>query len=696
MTTQEHLQQLSRILATVDHSAPSVSKYRELQLFLSDFTELEPQLIYPAYVSKAGNMSVRGTQSRRAQSASLLVFVVMRGDQDEEIHRAAREIANKENKPIVILQSSADDSWAPTYGLIPVGDIRAATVVSRIKNAFGEFEIERHPKNSRKPRPSPSSPPPQRTDPVKFITLPSRTTEVEPSGETFLLIPDTWDDFGYGTLFDLVYRDASNTSHAMGQVKIAHKEQTHGRPPLPQEFLHLDDNFFSLGQSAEYYEALTTPFGLRNIALASLRDLAFSDRDVTEFLRYEVTKKSLLRAVPLATVEGQFRRVAHGGVKVRDFLFQYSSPEIEELGRNSLDLRFEVFTNSQPPTNVHVLIGGNGVGKTTLLKGMSAAVSPGDTVEPGEQGSFIDLEPSDATGRDNFPFQNVIFVSFSAFDPFIARALPAEADGEQETLFSLRGPKVPISYIGLGDPETDDRRPRDIQSLAQEFASTVGEVVRNATLRDRWNRAIGTLERDPLFKDLDLRSPLHLENVHSPDTVLWTETDAKLLDAFTRASSGHKVVLLTLTRLVAEARERSLVLFDEPESHLHPPLLSSFMRALSDLLTETNGAAVIATHSPVVLQEVPKSCVWKLRRSGDRSVADRPQIETYGENVGLLTHEVFGLEVTQSGYHADLQRAVGQASSFEDVAADFGQQLGSEAQGIIRVLLAVKGSEGAQ
>ncbi|WP_228454164.1 AAA family ATPase [Streptomyces alkaliphilus] len=205
-----------------------------------------------------------------------------------------------------------------------------------------------------------------------------------------------------------------------------------------------------------------------------------------------------------------------------------------------------------------------------------------------------------------------------------------------------------------------------------------------------------SLEADSLLKDLGLRSPIAFASDEANSDVLLAKVDEKLLHAFGRSSSGHKVVLLTLTRLVEEARERSLILFDEPESHLHPPLLAAFMRALSELLADTNGAAVIATHSPVVLQEVPKNCVWKLRRSGDQSVAERPQIETFGENVGVLTHEVFGLEVTQSGYHAELQRAVTEEDSFEAVASRFGNQLGSEAQGIVRILLAVKAAEGTR
>ncbi len=39
-------------------------------------------------------------------------------------------------------------------------------------------------------------------------------------------------------------------------------------------------------------------------------------------------------------------------------------------------------------------------------------------------------------------------------------------------------------------------------------------------------------------------------------------------------SSGHAIVLLTVTKLVARVEEKTLVLIDEPESHLHPPLLS--------------------------------------------------------------------------------------------------------------------------
>jgi len=161
-------------------------------------------------------------------------------------------------------------------------------------------------------------------------------------------------------------------------------------------------------------------------------------------------------------------------------------------------------------------------------------------------------------------------------------------------------------------------------------------------------------------------------------------------DKFDALSSGHKIVLLSMTRLIQVVEEKTLVLLDEPEAHLHPPLLSTFVRALSDLLSYRNAIAIISTHSPVVLQEVPLNCVWKLRRNGSIITPERPKMETFGENVGTLTHEVFGLEVTDSGFHRMLIEAVEENPNFEAVLEKFDNQIGAEGQSIIRSLIANK------
>ena len=95
----------------------------------------------------------------------------------------------------------------------------------------------------------------------------------------------------------------------------------------------------------------------------------------------------------------------------------------------------------------------------------------------------------------------------------------------------------------------------------------------------------------------------------------------------------------------------------------------------------------IITHSPVVLQEVPKSCVWKFSKSGSYSKAERLSLESYGENLGALTREVFGFEVTDSGFHKLVSDVVNDSYSYKEVYEKFNGELGLEAQSIIRALL---------
>ena len=193
--------------------------------------------------------------------------------------------------------------------------------------------------------------------------------------------------------------------------------------------------------------------------------------------------------------------------------------------------------------------------------------------------------------------------------------------------------------------------------------------------RSRLTRALRLLEADPIFASIGLG-----------DFVEYGEALDDLPIIFRRLSSGHKIVLLTIAKLVETVEEKSLVLLDEPEAHLHPPLLSAFVRALSDLLTNRNGMAVVATHSPVVLQEVPRSCVWKLHRAGNILSAERPRLETFGENVGVLTDEIFGLEVTATGFHKMLSDAVTEVDDYESALIAFDGQLGAEGRAILRAM----------
>ncbi len=512
---------------------------------------------------------------------------------------------------------------------------------------------------------------------MRFTVLPEKASAPDGANVAFLE-RNGWDDFGFQTSFELYFRDVDGTIHYLGAVKIGSFDLGRGgQPDVPDEFDRLDDQFFSLGQDDSYYAQLNALGDqVRDELLAALNDVAVSPDLFARALREPVTGKSLLRNVSRATVRNQFNRLALGGARLSAYEFSYTYPSPRGgLGAvNPPSLIFNVVPESQPPTNVHVIIGRNGVGKSRLLNRFENALIRPDSDGHGriDFASDSDLLLTQVSEQ----FSNLVSVAFSAFDDFE----PIRSSHDRS-----RG--LGYTYIGLkkkGGADADEAGGmKDPKALAVEFGNSVRICLQGARLA-RWQRALRVLESDPIFAEKEVAS-LAVEAVD--EEVLKT----RARDLFRELSSGHKIVLLTVTRLVESVEERTLVLLDEPESHLHPPLLSAFVRTLSDLLVNRNGVAIIATHSPVVLQEVPRECVWRLRRAGDSVTAERPDIETFGENVGTLTSEVFGLEVTKSGFHRMIAETASGEVSYADVLATFGGQLGSEARALLQALIAVHG-----
>ncbi|MEZ8797272.1 hypothetical protein [Vibrio cyclitrophicus] len=105
------------------------------------------------------------------------------------------------------------------------------------------------------------------------------------------------------------------------------------------------------------------------------------------------------------------------------------------------------------------------------------------------------------------------------------------------------------------------------------------------------------------------------------------------------------------------------------------------------MLFDRNAVAIIATHSPVVLQEIPKRSVWVINRVGKTVDPYRPEQETFGENVGVLTREIFRLEVKNSGYHQLLKDSVGEGGSYDDILDRYNNRLGLEGRVVLKALI---------
>ena len=510
---------------------------------------------------------------------------------------------------------------------------------------------------------------------MKFVIVPRNSRMPTEGTKTAYLHIDYWNDFSFVTMFYLIYFDESGVLHDIGNVKIGFKGQTvevatHSK--LLNTFEYLPSDFFSLGEDTEYYKKISRdlPQAIRDELLSGLNDIVYNQDIITSIQDEKVFGISLLRSTSISTIKGQLNRIIHGGVELTPYNFSFVRSETESLSELCLD--FMVSPDSKPQTNIHAVIGRNGVGKTTLLNSMISSVIQGDI----SVGNFV--EKGIVFGKERKIsadyFSSIVSVSFSVFDPF--NPPEEKADPSKGTCYY---------YIGLKQNSKESLK--TLEQLHIEFYSSLRNCLKIPSKKERWLKAIKTLESDSNFAEMDLSILVNVSNENLKKYAL---------HLISKMSSGHAIVILTITKLVEKVEEKTLLLIDEPESHLHPPLLSAFTRSLSDLLYNRNGVAIIATHSPVLLQEIPKTCVSKITRFGKSTSISRPKIETFAENVGVLTREVFGLEVVKSGYHDLLQASVDQGGNYEDILASYSGQLGVEGKFLLKTMITIRDGQSGQ
>ncbi|MFI7516542.1 AAA family ATPase [Micromonospora echinofusca] len=450
------------------------------------------------------------------------------------------------------------------------------------------------------------------------------------------------------------------------------RSQSEGYTVLEDRFTELDGIYCSLGQSLSYYEILKS-LG-REIyapALRALRDVVYTPAIRLEFRREYAFTTSLLRY-------GSSARIIEDSADL--FTQLHSGPEELSFGPIRLEFmtnvggstfRFPVnFDDSgRLPGRINVIIGYNGAGKTRLLANLAMV-------------AFSDLTSRKTIGfRDRYGFLtvgaedrfgSVVNVSYSAFDTFEVPGVTAE----ERAFMESSGKSVGYVYCGLrkfGLDGSSAERLDQLKSLAEireEFFNTVA-LLRTQERSRMYRRALQPLAEEPSFQRLGI--------------TIEALTSGNVVDIFDSLSSGHKIVLNIVAQLSAYLQPHSLVLLDEPECHLHPPLLAALLKSLNVLLEDGSSFAIIATHSPVVLQETPKRYVRILRRFGDETFVDEPETETFGENVGTLTRQVFNLDSIKTDFHHWL-RELSETMTLDQISQLFPEGMSGQARAYLVTL----------
>ena len=458
----------------------------------------------------------------------------------------------------------------------------------------------------------------------------------------FVLAADQWDDFGVKSLFRLFFYQSSEQQRLLiGAVKIIVRSIDQDSPKvtttehLETKFVSLSDEFCSLGQDQKYYENIKQAFPdqYRSI-LWALRDCA-----VFPFIEDDLKKdysfgRSLLRDNEAERLLREAKYLIEG-VKITNkesFVYHFLPPFSES--ETLLDVEFDC--HSLLPSRLLAIVGKNGVGKTQMMSRFPIDLSHK------KQENFEPQLPL---------FSKVISISTSLYD---------------HCHYPDKSNEFNYEYIGLTIKDGANRRiitNDEIDSKLQASCKLVNAKGRAKSLRNILEEILSEAIIETLFQESNGKYLLNT---------------SALKDVRQKLSSGESTLLYLLTSVVSTLRFDTLLLFDEPETHLHPNAITTLISALYKLLEEFQSYAIVATHSPLVIREIKSRQVRVMERFGDRSLIRKVQQESLGANISALVDEIFGNKDIPKYYRESILRLVkNDFATAEDIYQAIGTDINS-------------------
>jgi len=460
-------------------------------------------------------------------------------------------------------------------------------------------------------------------DPKGFFDHQSsdNTPETFPS---FVLVNNSgWNDYSnMSTYFLYYYADITNCTN-IGTVKIIHQEEENTPNALNESFTLLSDKFCSLGQEYSYYENIKSLFGKTYESIFwALRDAAMFSQILEDFennyyfrnslIRYD-EQEQLLREVKYRLYDYNLKNL---------YSFQYSfTPKFAD---DAVNIHFNFDGNKAVPSRIFALIGKNGAGKTQLISSLPIDISK---------------KKNDLFTPKTPLFSKVIAVSYSAFDSFDIPKTTADFN---------------YVYCGLKDPKGELYTEK---GLKLRFHNSWKKIVANKRF-DKWLNLL------PFFLDQELIDEFIIET-----EVPWESTvDIKGFNSISKKlSSGQSILLYIITEIVANIRYASLVIYDEPENHLHPNAISQLINAIYELTNEFQSYCILATHSPLIVRELLSRNVYIMERDDTVLSIRKPIFETFGENLTVITEDIFGNIDIPNQYKTILNRLVQSGKSYDEI-----------------------------
>lgn len=494
--------------------------------------------------------------------------------------------------------------------------------------------------------------------------------------DTIVLGHDRWNDYGYCTNYTMFYCNQNGTAQEIGYVKIFHKQldddlvRTNREVNIDQylqansSIEWLTDGFCSLGQDLNYYRNLREylPDCYLEV-LKRLRDIATDKKLSEEFMGYGGVKNSLFRSGSALKAFNEATEVIAGDIKSHDMSFGYVyAPPYANVTTN---IKFDFSErNDCFPYRVNAVVGKNGTGKTLLLTKLAEAIS-GSTSDFRQIQTFLEYRPS---------FDKVMSVSFSVFDSFrkpkdnkycsyVYCGIQKNINEDEKNNEGIVDTKEDYKNDKNND-KNNEHRPLTPAEIKEIIIKSIEEIKSKNRYQD-WTKIIEQLIGVDGLKTLLLQIGSDNRELH--------------------LSSGQNMLVLSMTLVIANIEKESLLLIDEPETHLHPNAIASLMRMLNLLLETYDSYAIIATHSPLVLQELPSNNIIVLERDKNVLNVRPPVIECFGASVSNIIDDTFDVRSNESSYKTILKNAL-EYMSEEQVLQFFDNELSLNAMIYLRTI----------
>lgn len=480
----------------------------------------------------------------------------------------------------------------------------------------------------------------------------------------------TWNDYGYNQVLDIkVWNNrfmlrSNPRTHDM----VAYMITGNAKPDI--------DKLCTLGESS-YYQFLKKYllFDTRREWFERVNDLAFNLEELSRISEYYKSKpdeegRKLNITPPIGTFNNFFNNSFLRTTTLKEIVDVFhpltifgNSPEAGEvLIKKSVDDKiafieysFEdmgkiVFSKNRfsfLPMNVYGIVGGNGSGKSFKINDIIKrhiendnnfsqithfSLSPFDNrIRYNSNGEEMILDDRKEDENGNLVYEKVGFLSvnsqiikklkyklralgYSAIEEYVRDNFEAYSIDNERNIKGIKIEDYFFCYIQI----------LLLDLIASEEKFQLWENCLDYFSFESWANDIKIAFRD---RTISLKEFKKIKNL----------------------SSGQATILLYLTKLVSCINSGSLIIFDEPETFMHPPMMKSFIRAVSEIVEKSNAFCLVATHSPVIIQEIPHCNVYKLDSKHRISTVI---YKTYGQNLDSLYKNIYGVELQHTGYNS--------------------------------------------